>query len=120
MTNKIETYSGFIRIRGYSEDSEVVYLDDDEDPLLMRLKDYHETNVAISYYLSDKKITLEEAKLNFASRLFGELDCEFIVHYSDITGFLYIDKNLNIGGHNLLRELEMSSGKYLILVIETK
>ena len=38
--------------------------------------------------------------------------------YSEITGYLWTDEVVKIGGHDLLKEFETHLGKYLYMEIE--
>lgn len=74
--------------------------------------------VTVRYWITDQKTTKEEAQEEFLKTLFGVLDARFSAHYSEATGFLWADEELNVGGHDLFAELESHMGKWLILEID--
>lgn len=48
----------------------------------------------------------------------GLPELEFEPRYSEITGYLWTDETLKIGGHNILDVLESNEGKHIYLEIE--
>lgn len=74
--------------------------------------------VTVRYYTSDKKIaSLEKAQEEFLKRVMGFTCANYHMHYSEVTGYLWTDENLNVGGHNLLAELSTQVGKYLLMEV---
>jgi hypothetical protein len=49
--------------------------------------------------------------------MLGEGDATFGARYSEDTGYLWTDEELNVGGHDLLGELESHEGRYCLLEI---
>ncbi|MBE3122963.1 MAG: hypothetical protein IMZ58_12275 [Thermoplasmata archaeon] len=74
--------------------------------------------LTVKYFISDKEITETEAIEMWARNLFGKSDAKYRIRCSDLTGYLWTDEELNVGGHNLLDELKGYLHKYLILEIE--
>lgn len=115
---------GWIRESDYGDSSDVIFIDDlgskfPEKPLTKQLEYLTGEQVTVYYYITDKKCTLEEAQEQFLKMLYvGEADCEFHARYSDITGYLWTDENLIIGGHDLLGEIRSHLDSYLVLEIE--
>ena len=115
---------GWIRESDYSDSADVIFIDDlgrkfPEEPLADQLAWLSGEQVTVYYYITDKKCTLEEAQEQFLKMMYaGEAECEFHAHYSDITGYLWTDENLVIGGHDLLEEIRSHVGSYLLLEIE--
>jgi hypothetical protein len=64
-----------------------------------------------------QKADLDEIKEVNVRALFGAIDTNFAVHYSDMTGYLWTDEDLMVGGHDLLAELTSHTGKYLVLEV---
>jgi hypothetical protein len=62
--------------------------------------------------------TLEEVLAGYIAQLDGEGFARHGVHYSDLTGYLWTDEDLKIGGHDLLAELYGQKGKFLWLEIK--
>lgn len=89
------------------------------------LKWIHGKQVSIRYWIIDKEVSKEEASDAVQRTLLGDATVEFEVYYSDITGYLWTDENLMVGGHNLLEELrsfvpKKGFGNYLILEVTAK
>ena len=115
---------GWIRESDHGDSSDVIFIDDlgrkfTEKPLTDQLGWISGKKVTVYYYITDKKCTLEEAQEQFLKMMYaGKAKCEFHARYSDITGYLWTDENLVIGGHDLLEEIRSHLGSYLILEIE--
>ena len=50
-------------------------------------------------------------------KFIGGIEADFNPRYSEITGYLWTDEELNVGGHDLMAELKSNVGKWLILEI---
>jgi hypothetical protein len=117
-------YQGFLREGGWGEADDILYLisgDETEDvePLAVILQDdLDDKTVSVRYYICDKRCTLEEAKESFIKQLSGQVDTDVRAHYSEITGYLWTDEKINIGGHDLIEELHSHKDKWLILLID--
>lgn len=112
-------YSGFLKLGSNGEEDDILFLSSLYDPLAEEFEDsIANRNVKARYYISDKEVTLEEAEQYFVRRLFGEIRVKYSVAYSEITGYLWTNEDIIIGGHDLLEELKSHVGKYLILIID--
>lgn len=125
-------YEGFIRLDSNGEEDEILYLDTissdrdkksyskyDLDPFAETLEEsISNKSVTARYYISSKKITLEEANDKLIRQIYGVADVDYCMRYSEITGYLWTNEEINIGGHNLLDELKSYYDEYLILVID--
>jgi hypothetical protein len=107
---------GFLKIdtNGYEDD--ILFLN--HDPITEVLEYLCYSKVTIRYYISDVEVSLDEANKLHLNSLFGKADVDYKIVCSEITGYLWTDEKLNIGGHNLLNELKTFAGKYLILLVE--
>jgi len=102
---------GFIRRCGEGESLAIEHTFISES-----LEDTNNKNVSIRYWISDTEITLEEAEQSYQEiSMGGKSECEYAAYYSEYTGYLWADEKLNVGGHDLIAELENYVGKYLIL-----
>lgn len=102
-------YSGRITERSNGEDDEAIYVGDDSDePFAARFRDdlnRYGRYVTVSYYVSEQPKTAAELLENELQKLAGSAKADYTQHYSDYTGYLWTDQELNVGGHNLLGEL---------------
>lgn len=78
----------------------------------------HGNYLTVRYYISDQEASVEELLEQHMRTLFGDGDVDFSSRYSDITGYLWTDEELNVGGHNLLDELRSYVGKFCHLEID--
>lgn len=74
--------------------------------------------VNVNYWICDEKCTKEQASEDFVKTLTGCAYVDFGARYSEYTGYLWTDEELKVGGHDIMREISSSVGKYLILEIE--
>lgn len=73
--------------------------------------------LTVRYYTSDTPIPESPAE-SFMAVLMGGAEVNYSMAYSEITGYLWTDQDLIIGGHDLRDELETFIGKYLHLEID--
>ncbi len=112
------TYAGWLEERDHGEADDILFLSGTEEPLAEILEWMAGKQVCVRYWITDKHATADEAQEEFMNRLMGAADVKFLSHYSDVTGYLWTDEDLNVGGHDLLREFRSSLGKWLILEVE--
>lgn len=137
------TYTGWIRLGSFDDADDIIYLEggeytnskapkdepvdrsdniyfkDERVPLADVLQhDICGKQVTVCYWITDQACTKDEAQEQFLKRLYGAAECEFYAHYSDITGHLWTDEELTIGGHDLIDELNSYVDKFVILDIE--
>lgn len=111
-------YNGLLCLRSWGEADDILYLSTLERPLIEELEIIHKKKVTVRYWITDKQITKEEANNITALMAEGIVDANLWAQYSEITGYLYTDEELNIGGHNLLQELKSFIGKWVYLEIQ--
>ncbi len=112
------TYAGWLEQRDSSEAMDILFLSGTEEPLAETLEWMTGKQVCVRYWITNKQATADEAQEEFIGRLMGTADVKFWSHYSEVTGYLWTDEDLNVGGHDLLREFKSSLGKWLILEVE--
>lgn len=117
-------YSGTITIRTNGDDDDALYLDPAEgyaEPLAGQIADDIDqlgNTVTVSYWIADHPRTVEQLLENEAKKLAGAADAEYSQCHSDITGYLWTDAELEIGGHDLLAELVSEEGRWCYLSIK--
>lgn len=116
------TLSGWITIddRGDSEDILFVSdnMDDDVEPFAEMLEFMHWKNVTVRYWIANEKCSIEQASEDFIETLMGRAEVKYGAQYSEITGYLWTDEDLKVGGHDLIEELKGNVGKYLIFQVD--
>ena len=73
--------------------------------------------VTVHYFVTAKPCTEEQLTTELANVAFGEATADYCMRYSEVTGYLWTDEELTIGGHDLLWELGEAVGSYLHLEI---
>ena len=117
-----KVFKGWLSIRNVEEpeheyilEAQALHLDN--VPFTETLEEFTGKVVSIRYYCSDKEISLEEAQEAFVNHLVGRSFIRFSIHFSELSGFLWMDEDFRIGGHDYLQEMKGHIGKYLILII---
>lgn len=75
-------------------------------------------SVTARYYTSDTAKTREELDDALIREMSGALEADYGARYSEVTGYLWTDDDLRVGGHDLKEELKDHVGEYLHLEIE--
>jgi hypothetical protein len=115
-----QRYRGTLRLGTYGEGDDILFLGDDGDPLAETISDdidRYGRYLTVRYWTADAPQGDEEIAEGAIRQLFGEGDARFRQAYSEITGYLWTDEDLNVGGHDLLAELGAQAGRYCLLEI---
>ena len=115
-------FKGRIMLSG--EDHHTLYLAQhgylEESPLVERVKGYlWQVGEFASVRYATASSPIDEDKfidLEIRTSL-GETDAKYNEHYSDLTGYLWTDEELQVGGHDLLNELKTYADQYLYMEI---
>ncbi len=113
------TVAGLLSLHDDGEGMDILFVSSLSRPLAEELEWMNGKQVTVRYWISDKQSTKEEAQQGFIEELMGKADVDYHHAYSEITGYLWTDEDLKIGGHDLIAELKSYIGKWLILEIET-
>ena len=115
-----------VALHGHGEADDILFLDGDLDdrypgePLAETIKDDLDRlgrYASVRYWTADAP-KADDAVMESAVRsLLGEADADYGAHYWEITGYLWTDEDINVGGHDLLEELKAQAGRYLLLEI---
>lgn len=112
-------YKGLIREGLRGENDSALFIGDAEEPIAQEFySDLQGKQVSVRYWISDTKKTKEELQEGFLKTLFGAVDADYGDAYSEITGYLWTDEELNIGGHDLVSELRNYINKFVYMEIE--
>jgi hypothetical protein len=114
----MKTYEGLLSLHAYGQADDILYLSSVMEPLAEELQWMVQKKVTVRYWISDRQCSKEEISAEFTKVLFGASDGQFGARYSEITGYLWTDEELKVGGHDLIMELKSFVGKWLILEIE--
>lgn len=108
-------YSGKIQRQNYSEDE--AWAIGDEDFLAEILEGYHGEQVFACYAFSPEPITPDRLRDLAILSAEGVVDARLSGYYSEITGWLWLDEDGTIGGHDLVDIFSQHEGEYGALVI---
>ncbi len=109
--------SGWLRLAYYGEADDILFLSD--EPLVDLLQEsVAGRQVSIRYWICDQEETKSSAIEAFLHKLDGIAEANFGANYSEVTGYLWTDEELVVGGHDLVQEFYGSVGKFLILEVD--
>jgi hypothetical protein len=78
----------------------------DGEPLVDQVEQFNGKNITVRYWVSSTPLTsVEEADEQTLKQVMGFLDADISHSYSDVTGYLWTDEHLKVGGHNVLEEI---------------
>lgn len=120
-------FSGFIK-DDWSEEFRTIKLIDGKNSIDLVKKfrgifDLHESDVSVSYFISDTKKTEQEVKEGWLKNLVGAIRAENETesyHYSSWTHGTNYNTYLTIGGHDLFNEFSDYENKWCVLKISLK
>lgn len=111
-------YSGWLSLRSDGQADDVLFIDSNERPFAEILaEDFSGENVTVRYWVSKKECVKDEAEISIAKTILGAAVGEFGHAYSELTGYLWTDEAMQVGGHDLLAELKSFHGSYLNLEV---
>jgi hypothetical protein len=88
------------------------------------INELYNSEVGVSFYISNDKKGEEEVKEQYLKQIFGDISASYddnTYYYSEYTyDNSSYDTTLMVGGHNLLRELETYKGKWCVIKIKLK
>jgi hypothetical protein len=122
-----KVYRGWLVLRSNGEENDILHVAPDPfrsvDSILLAKVIANEISyfgkfLTVRYYITDQEIPEDKLTETLLNTLYGLGDAKYSMRYSEITGYLWTDERLNVGGHNLIDELKGSVGKYCHLEIE--
>lgn len=117
----IKIYKGKLEQGDHGDSMDVLFIEGASDPLLEMLQDDIErygSYLTVRYFVMDRDIPVSEIEECYFMQLIGAGRSEFQPCYSEVTGYLYTNEELIVGGHDLLKELESSVGKYILIEVK--
>lgn len=121
MSERKVVLRGKLAIRDCGEDMDVLWLDgeDDDEPLSWAVADAIDGRamVTLRWWLSPTQVTEAELTEATVRALYGDIEAEYEQRYSEITGYLWTDETLQVGGHDVLEILTAAAGSYLHMEI---
>jgi len=115
---EVKTYEGWLSLKDWGEGEDILFLSGTDEPLVDELEWMRHKKVTVRYWITDAEVTKKEPQKCHLQTLYGDAHVWFESVYTEATGFLWVEEELQIGGHDLAIELKSASGRYLILIIE--
>lgn len=121
------TFTGFIKI-DWSEDFKTIKLIDGNKQIDLVKKfraifDIFESEVSVSYFISDDKKTEAEIQEGWLKQMFGGITAEYETSSYSYSSYTYgtdYDTYLKIGGHDLFDEFSELNDKWCVLKVNVK
>ena len=125
---------GFLRLGNNGKEDDILYLDEyNESSTVSHSENYYEEDstfveklqykisgkfCTIRYFICDEKTSYSELNDNLIRQIEGDVSADYGKRYSEYTGYLWTDEELNVGGHDLLNELKSYENKYIFMIID--
>lgn len=114
-------YRGRLNEHGHGEAMDILFLGEDDEPLAYQISEAmyeHGRYLSVRYWTSDDELRDDELRERVIRALLGDGDgTRYNDRYSDITGYLWTDEDIVVGGHDLLDELRSHLGQWCLLEI---
>jgi hypothetical protein len=113
-------YRGYLAEHDHGEGADILFLTSISEPLAEKIKDdlsEYGRYCSVNYYITDAETTIGNLRESLVLQIVGAGDASFRHRYSEITGYLWTDEEVNVGGHDLLEELRGYLGKFCHLEI---
>jgi hypothetical protein len=120
MTSETKRYRGILRLSSHGEGDDILFLGSGDEPLAEDLSDdieRHGRFLSVRYWTASAPESDKAMEEGAIRAILGEGDARFGHAYSEITGYLWTDEEINVGGHDLLEELRSQEGRYCLLEI---
>lgn len=113
MSKEENIYSGFINNDEYGVDNI------GNEPIADIFEQYNGKIISVQYYITDKKVTPEQAlEASIIKDFGGKVDAEYVLDAYSSWTILELIQNASVGGHNIYDELSSYDGKYCTLIIQ--
>lgn len=112
-------YKGLISQKEHGENWRADFIGDLNEPITQIFQEeFCYCNVTVRYFISEIEKTIDELQENLIQTISGYLEADYTDRYSEITGYLWTDEEIKIGGHDLLDIIASNVGKYIYLEVE--
>lgn len=117
MTTKI--YKGKIWIGPYGFNDEALFVGENTEPFTQVWNDdfQERQQVSVKYWISETEKTREQLQENHLLCISGATEADYGDRGSDVTGYLWTDQDLTVGGHDLFKELNDKAGKFIYMEV---
>lgn len=100
--------------------------DQSHEPLASQIYDamqYQRRRLTVVYHITDEAHTEDELTMMLITKLCGvsvsstEYQINYHHRYSELTGYLWTDEDIVVGGHDIMRELTSFIGKWCFMIV---
>lgn len=115
-----EVFEGRIAVRDRGDASDILFLGHDSPPLAEQFRDAlggEKRQVSLRYFISADPLAEDQRTDALVRAAVGEGLGEYVDVYSDVTGHLWTDEAMKVGGHDLLDELRSHAGQWCRLEV---
>jgi hypothetical protein len=120
-----KSYRGFLRLGSNGEEDDILFLAkdrEDDGEILAELVgndiNLHGNYVAVRYFTADEEMSIDDLTMDLIKQVSGAAEARHRMKYSEMTGYLWTDEDLKVGGHDVLEELKGHVGRFCHLEIE--
>jgi hypothetical protein len=120
VTDEARRYRGTLAEHDRGEGMDILFLDPGDEPLAEMISgdlDRFGRYLTVRYWTAAEPRSDEDMIDGALRELLGAGDATFRHAYTEITGYLWTDEDINVGGHDLLGELRSQKGRYCLLEI---
>jgi hypothetical protein len=117
-------YRGTLALHSDGEGDDILFLDDAagnyDHPLAEDIAEdigQYGHYLAVRYWTAAVPRRRKDMIEGAIREMLGAGEAEFGSRYSEVTGYLWTDEDIMVGGHDLLEELKSQAGRYCLLEI---
>lgn len=112
-------YRGVVYEEDYGKKYDALFIGQYDEPIAeIFVEELQSKQVTVRYWTSDNEKDDGELKLGALKNILGAVDADYSDRYSDYSGYLWTDEELNVGGHDLLEEIRSFKGKYMLIEVD--
>ena len=113
-----KVYKGIVKEGDYGENWDALFIGENSQPISKIFEeDFEAKQVTVRYWTSDEEKTKDQLQESVLRKFFGDVEANYNDAYSECTGYLWTDEDLNVGGHDLLEEIRSYLGKFIYLEV---
>lgn len=122
MSDATRIYRGTICRASNGEEDDLVGLLGEDHRVVILAEEIRDNKLpgdfwSVRYFVTDRPIPAEEVVPEMIRTLYGSGSADYGMRWSELTGYLYTDEELEVGGHDLIKELRSHMCKFLHMEI---
>ncbi len=114
-----KVFKGKIWTRSNGEDDSALCIGYEPQPFAEVFDEqFSGKKVTVRYWITTTEMDKQQLQEDLIARIAGAVDAKYYNRYSDITGYLWTEAGVQVGGHNLLNELYRETGKFIYMEVD--